>query len=145
MEELITKSGNVGYRYEEGERPDFDAYISRLSEFGIPKTHLYLSIYEAKKFTDEFDYNAFDMERVEKLGYPIDWLRRCGLNAKNMALLTDEEIINMSEALKSFDETATHCHIVFEGKKEQIISLAEKFSERFFGKTNKEPEKEERE
>ena len=32
MEKLVTKSGNIGYRYDEGERPDFDAYISRLAE-----------------------------------------------------------------------------------------------------------------
>ncbi|SEQ83940.1 hypothetical protein SAMN02910369_02512 [Lachnospiraceae bacterium NE2001] len=129
MEKLVTKSGNVGYRYDEGERPDFDAYISRLSEFGIPKSHLYLSIYEAEAFTDNFDYDAFDKERVERLGYPIDWLRRVGLNAKNMALLHDDEIVNMCEALKAFDESVTHCHIMFEGKKNQIVNLAKRFLE----------------
>ena len=131
MEELVTKSGNIGYRYDEGERPDFDAYISRLAGFGIPKSHLYLSIYEAEKFTNTFDYDAFDKDRVERLGYPIDWLRRCGLNAFNMSLLLDEEIINMCEALKAFDESATHCHIVFDddGKKDQIVSLAKRFLE----------------
>ena len=131
MEELVTKSGNIGYRYDEGERPDFDAYISRLAEFGIPKSHLYLSIYEAERFTNTFDYDAFDKERVARLGYPIDWLRRCGLNANNMALLPDDEIINMCEALKAFDERAGRCKIMFEGKKDQVVNLAKEFLERF--------------
>ncbi len=129
MEKLITKSGNVGYRYDEGERPDFDAYISRLSEFGIPKSHLYLSIYEAEEFTNTFDYDAFDKERVERLGYPIDWLRRCGLNACNIDFLPDDKVISVCEALKAFDESVTHCHIMFEGKKDQMISLAKRFLE----------------
>ena len=129
MEKLITKSGNVGYRYDEGERPDFDAYISRLSEFGIPKYHLYLSVYESEKFTNSFDYDAFDKERVARLGYPIDWLRRCGLSAQNMPFLEDDEIINVCAAIKSFDEAATHCKIMFEGKKDQIVSLIDRFLE----------------
>ncbi len=50
--------------------------IDNGTEFGIPKSHLYLSIYEAENFTATFDYDAFDKDRVERLGYPIDWLRR---------------------------------------------------------------------
>ena len=131
MEKLVTKSGNIGYRYDEGERPDFDAYISRLAEFGIPKSHLYLSIYEAERFTNTFDYDAFDKERVARLRYPIDWLRRCGLNANNMALLPDDKVINMCESLKAFDESAGRCKIMFEGKKDQVVILAKEFLERF--------------
>ena len=131
MEKLVTKSGNIGYRYDEGERPDFDAYISRLAEFGIPKSHLYLSIYEAEKFTNTFDYDAFDKERVERLGYPIDWLRRCGLNAVNISFLPDEKVIDVCESIKAFDESAARCHIVFDGdgQKDQIVSLAKRFLE----------------
>ena len=39
MEELISELGNIAYRYDEGERPDFDAYIERLSAFGLPKDY----------------------------------------------------------------------------------------------------------
>ena len=38
MEELISQLGNIAYRYGEGERPDFDAYIeSRLSMIDVPQ------------------------------------------------------------------------------------------------------------
>ena len=148
MEKLVTKSGNIGYRYDEGERPDFDAYISRLAEFGIPKDHLYLSIYEAEKFTNTFDYDAFVLNsRYNRFcvltrasgsgccswnhGYPIDWLRRCGLNAQNISFLPDEQVINVCEALKAFDESAARCKIMFEGKKDQVVNLAKEFLERF--------------
>jgi hypothetical protein len=129
MEKLVTKSENIGYRYDEGERPDFDAYISRLAEFGLPKSYLYESIYEAKKYTDEFDYDAFDKERVARLGYPIDWLRRCGFTPLNMSFLPDEKIIDVCESLKAFDETASRCKIMFEGKKDQMIGLVRQFLE----------------
>ena len=92
---MVTKSGNIGYRYDEGERP------------------------------------AFDKERVARLGYPTDWLRRCGLNANNMALLPDDKVINMCEALKAFDESARRCKIMFEGKKDQVVNLAKEFLESF--------------
>ena len=131
MEKLVTKNGNIGYRYDEGERPDFDEYISRLADFGIPKWHLYLSIYEAEKFTNTFDYDAFDKERVARLGYPIDWLRRCGLNDQNIAFLEDGQVINVCEALKSFDEMAARCTIDFDGKTDRVASLARRFLKQF--------------
>ena len=86
---------------------------------------------EIENFTATFDYDAFDKDRVERLGYPIDWLRRCGLNAVNMSFLPDEKVIDVCEAIKAFDESAARCHIVFDddGKKDQIVSLAKRFLE----------------
>ena len=114
MEKLITKNGNIGYRYDEGERPDFDAFISRLAKYGPPKEYWYEGIYEAKSVTDGFDYNSYDKERVKRLGYPADWLRRCGFHPKNMASIPDETIISMCEHLKKFDSDASMIPIVFD-------------------------------
>lgn len=52
-------------------------------------------------------------------------------NANNMALLPDDKVINMCEALKAFDESAGRCKIMFEGKKDQVVNLAKEFLERF--------------
>lgn len=116
MRELVSKKGNVGYAYDEGERPDFDEYISRLAEFGLPKDYLYESIYEALSVTDGFDYSAYDKERVERLGFPEDWLRRCGLHPKNMPLVDDDHIISICNTLKDFDESMSGCTIDFSKK-----------------------------
>ena len=113
MEKLISNEGRVGYRYNEGERPDIDAFVDRLSKFGLPKDYLYESIFELREVTDNFDYNGYDKERIERLGYPADWLRRCGLHPGNMKDLPDEAIISHCATLKSFDEKFSLSKIVF--------------------------------
>ena len=113
MEKMISKEGNVGYRYDEGERPDFDAFIDRLSKFGLSKEYLYDTIFEIRDVTDNFDYGGYDAERVKKLGYPVDWLRRCGVIPRNFEVIPDVAVIAVCESLKQFDSMADMAEIVF--------------------------------
>ena len=131
MEELISKLGNIAYRYDEGERPDFDAYIESLSAFGLPKDYLYQSIYEAPSFTERFADEVYDEERVARLGYPKEWLRRCGFHGTNMAFLSDEKIIEVCESLKAYDEKASGCKISFSHNKEDVAGFAAELLDRF--------------
>ncbi|MBQ6555406.1 MAG: hypothetical protein IJL89_09245 [Firmicutes bacterium] len=113
MEKLISKQGRIGYRYDEGERPDFDAFIDRLSKFGPSKDYFYGTVFELREVTDNFDYGSYDKERVERLGYPADRLRRCGLLPDNMKNIPDEAIVSHCETLRTVDETISLSKIVF--------------------------------
>lgn len=113
MKKLVSKNGNVGYGYEKGEHAGFDEYVQRLSRCGLPEDYLYDTLYEIPEITNGIDYDAYDEERVKRLGFPKDWLRRCGLHPGNMGNLTDEVIIEVCNTLKSFDESMSGHKIDF--------------------------------
>jgi hypothetical protein len=117
MRTLTSKNGNVGYGYDKGEVASFDEYVQRLSAYGLPEDYLYDTLYELPEITNGIDYDAFDEERVERLGYPKDWLRRCGLNPGNMPNLPDEVVIEICETLKSIDENMSGYKIDFSRSK----------------------------
>ncbi len=113
MRTLVSNEGRVGYGYDKGEVPSFDEYVQRLSKYGLPEEYLYETLYELPEITDGIDYEAYDKERIERLGYPADWLRRCGIHPENMKDLPDNAIVELCESLKSFDESMSGCKIDF--------------------------------
>ncbi len=113
MRTLESKNGNVGYGYDKGEVASFDEYVQRLVKFGPTEDYWYDTLYELPEVTNGIDYDAYDEERVKRLGYPKDWLRRCGLHPENMAKLPDDAIIEVCKSLKSFDESLSGCEIDF--------------------------------
>ena len=117
MRTLVSKNGNVGYGYDKGEVATFDEYVQRLSAYGVPEDYWYDTLYELPEITNGIDYDAYDEESIKRLGYPKDWLRRCGLHPGNMANLPDEAVIEVCETLKSFDESLSGYKIDFSGFK----------------------------
>ena len=115
MRTITSKSGNVGYGYDKGEVPSFDEYVQRLTAYGPPEEYWYDSLYELLEVTNGIDYDAYDEERLKRLGYPKDWLRRCGILPDKLALLPDEAITEVCDSLKSFDESLSGYEIDFSG------------------------------
>ena len=124
MRTLTSKSGKVGYGYDKGEVASFDEYVQRLSRYGLPEDYLYDTLYELPEITHGIDYDAYDEERIERLGYPKDWLRRCGLSPETLANLPDEVVTEVCETLKTFDENLSGCKIdfsCFKGNDDSIL------------------------
>lgn len=115
MRTLVSKSGKVGYGYDKGEVASFDEYVQRLSQYGPTEDYWYDTLYELPEITNGLDYDAYDEERIKRLGYTKDWLRRCGMTPEIMANLPDDAVTQVCDALRSFDESLSGCEISFPG------------------------------
>ena len=115
MRTLVSKSGKVGYGYDKGEVASFDEYVQRLTQYGPTEDYWYDTLYELPEITNGLDYDAYDEERIKRLGYTKDWLRRCGMTPETMANLPDDAVTQVCDALRSFDESLSGCEISFLG------------------------------
>ena len=113
MRTLVSKSGKVGYGYDKGEVASFDEYVQRLTQYGPTEDYWYDTLYELPEITNGLDYDAYDEERIKRLGYTKDWLRRCGMTPETMANLPDDAVTQVCDALRSFDESLSGCEISF--------------------------------
>lgn len=112
MEKVNFGDDVIGYRYKEGDSAEFDAYIDRLSKMGLDKEYLYENVLEIPDLA--VDYSKYDEERIKKIGYPADYLRRCGIHPKNIDALSDDKIRQVCDAVRRVDETAMGVRLVWE-------------------------------
>lgn len=118
MRTLVSQQGRVGYGYDKGEVPSFDEYVQRLTKYGIPEEYLYNNLYELPEITNGINYDAYDKEQLERIGYPADWVRRCGISPETAKSLPDNVLSEICETLKGIDESMSGCKIDFSAEKE---------------------------
>ena len=129
----VEYDGRIGIKHDAGDDKEFDAYVERLCRLGLSKKYLYETLVEEENLS--IDYNAYDQSRIESLGIPADYLRRCGIYPKHMNLIRNDEILAICNTTRQIDELSDRTTVVWDrdkrGESERESGLTEKNDRKF--------------